>query len=70
MIYVFKTSVKTPKAVNQLKYQLNKSLNISHWNFDLEDCDKILRIESESNIKEEVVNLLQKNNFICEELPD
>ena len=70
MVYVFKTSVDTPKAIKQLKNQLNKLLKAAIWNFDLEDCDKILRIETETNIKEEVVKLLQENGFICEELPD
>lgn len=70
MVYVFKTSVDTPKAIRQLKNQLNKLLKTALWNFDLEDCDKILRIETETNIKEEVVKLLQEKGFICEELPD
>ncbi|WP_299431096.1 hypothetical protein [uncultured Maribacter sp.] len=39
-----------------------------HWNFDLEDCDNILRIESEYYIQETVIKLLENNNFSCKEL--
>ena len=68
MIYVFKTSVKRIKEVGQLKPHLNELLKQAKWNFDLEDCDKILRIESQTIISEEVIKLLQENGFECEEL--
>ncbi|MBS1745122.1 MAG: hypothetical protein JST21_03015 [Bacteroidetes bacterium] len=38
------------------------------WNFDLEDCDKILWIESEKDIIVPVKALLHHHHFICEEL--
>ncbi|WP_433833426.1 hypothetical protein [Flavobacterium anhuiense] len=65
MIYVFKTSVD-----NQIKFEsasvlLNQLLPESQWNFDLEDCDNILRVDSELNVAE----LLQNNTiFDCIEL--
>lgn len=46
MVEVFKTSVQDPmqaKIVKQLLLKQNPSLEI---NFDLEDCDKILRIKN------------------------
>jgi len=70
MIYVFKTSVKLKKEVRELKPYLNKLLQQAKWNFDLEDCDKILRIDSETEIVEAVINLLQGKSFDCEELSD
>lgn len=70
MIYVFKTSVKTKKLVQQLKPFLNNSLQQSKWNFDLEDCDKILRIDSPTEISEAVNRLLHDKGFDCEELTD
>lgn len=70
MIYVFKTSVKTKKAVRQLTPKLNDILSSSKWNFDLEDCDKILRIDSETKISEQIIKLLQENGFECTELSD
>ena len=49
MICVFKTAVKNKKHIQQLSPFLNDLLRQSKWNFDLSDCDKILRIDSEEN---------------------
>ncbi len=65
MIYVFKTSVDTKlklEFANALLYEL---LPNSLWNFDLEDCDNILRIESEDEISE---MMLRNEIFDCIEL--
>jgi len=37
-------------------------------NFDLDDCDKILRIESENEISKKIIALLSNKGLICEEL--
>jgi hypothetical protein len=68
MIFVFRTSVKTKLQAGKLKPFLNKTLPNAQWNFDLEDCDKILRIDSEENIVLEITDLLNIQNFECEEL--
>ncbi|MFT3947899.1 MAG: hypothetical protein QM763_13095 [Agriterribacter sp.] len=70
MIYVFKTSVKLKKEARQLKPYLDNLLNQATWNFDLEDCDKILRIDSQPDILDTVTKLLQDKGFDCEELTD
>jgi hypothetical protein len=38
------------------------------WNFDLEDCDNILRVDTPSNDAKGIIYLLQANGFVCEEL--
>jgi len=68
MIYVFKTSVKTKIEAKKLKPHIDKILPIAKWNFDLEDRDKILRIESEENVVSEITDLLNIHKFSCEEL--
>ncbi|HXS54896.1 MAG TPA: hypothetical protein VN726_02160 [Hanamia sp.] len=68
MIYVFKTSVKTKFQSRQLKPHIDKILSQAKWNFDLEDCDKILRIDSEENIALQITGLLNRHQFYCEEL--
>ena len=68
MIYVFKTSVRTKSQAKKLKPHLDKILTKAKWNFDLVDCDKILRIDSEENIILSIVNVLKNHNFECEEL--
>ena len=68
MIYVFKTSVKTKNQAKKLKPHIDKILPNEKWNFDLEDCDKILRIDSEENIVLKVIDLLSIHKFYCAEL--
>ena len=58
MIFVFKTSVKTKMQVKKLKPHIDKILPNEKWNFDLEDSDKILRIDSEENIGLVIIDLL------------
>jgi hypothetical protein len=68
MIYVFKTSVKTKNEVKQLKPHIDKMLPGERWNFDLQDCDRILRIDSKENIVLRIIDLLNVHQFYCEEL--
>ncbi len=68
MIFVFKTSIKTKSQVLKLKPQLDQILPNAKWNFDLQDCDKILRIICEENIILKTIHLLNSQNFHCEEL--
>jgi hypothetical protein len=68
MIYVFKTSVKTKTQVKKLKPHINIILSNEKWSFDLEDCDKVLRIDSEENIVLKIRDLLNIHKFYCEEL--
>jgi hypothetical protein len=68
MIYVFRTSVKTITQANKLKPHINKILSSEKWNFDLDDCDKILRIDSEEKTVLKITGLLNIHRFDCEEL--
>ena len=68
MIYVFKTSVKSKNQVKRLRPHINSMLPNEKWNFDLGDCDKILRIDSEENIVMKITDLLNVHKFYCEEL--
>jgi hypothetical protein len=68
MIFVFKTSVKTKMQIKKLKLHIDKRLPKAKWNFDLEDIDKILRIDSEENIVLIIIDLLTIHNYSCEEL--
>jgi len=68
MIFVFKTSVKTKMQIKKLKLHIDKILPKAKWNFDLQDIDKILRVDSEDNVVLEIINLLHIHNHSCEEL--
>ena len=68
MIYVFKTSVKAKIQIKQLKTHIDKIMPKAIWNFDLDDSDKVLRIDSEENIVSTIIILLKMHNYDCAEL--
>ena len=68
MVYVLKTSVKYKKQVKIIAKEFDKITEIKRWNFDLEDCDKILRIETTKKTLKIVCEILNSLNYICEEL--
>lgn len=68
MIYIFKTTVKNKAQIRRLKSDLDSILPNSKWNFDLEDCDKILRIDCKDNCCQRIIALLHSFNFECVEL--
>lgn len=40
------------------------------WNFDLEDCDHILRVETCSVSVEDILRVLETSGYNCAELED
>jgi hypothetical protein len=69
-VLVFKTSVTTEQHIEELAPLLNSIIQPPNWNFDLEDCDRILRIETAHNIAPAVVSVINQQGFYCEELLD
>ncbi len=68
-VLVFKTSVKHQKEVKQLRPLLNALVDWEgRWNFDLDDCDNILRIETRKLQAAIISSALQVQGFACEEL--
>ena len=68
MILVFKTSVKTDEDIKKLKPKLDNLSSDLKWNFDLEDCDNILRIEESCVSPIAIIGLLAESGFQCQEL--
>lgn len=70
-VFVYKTSVRGEEEVNRLRPALNRLMPGSgEWNFDLEDCDRILRVETSCLNEKAIRKLLLSYGFDCEELPD
>ncbi|HWZ13994.1 MAG TPA: hypothetical protein VNW95_02060 [Mucilaginibacter sp.] len=67
-ILVFKTNVTSRKKVSRIAPLLSSFPTIRQWNFDLEDRDKVLRIESTGLNPGSVEQLLLKAGFNCQEL--
>jgi len=72
MVEVFKTNVQDVQHANFLLDQIHQSFRGYKANFDLEDCDKILRIALTKEMVDaaSIINLLQKNGYKAEILPD
>ncbi len=68
MIFVFKTSVQCKADVQQLRPHLDEIKPSARWSFDLEDCDKILRVDMPMNDAKRIIDVLQMNGFVCEQL--
>ena len=69
-VLVFKTSVESQRGVEQLKPLLDCLAGEDSWNFALDDCDKILRIEGTREMSDATINLLTECGFDCRELGD
>lgn len=65
MIEVFKTNVSEQQQADELIGLLLHLLPDSSINFDLEDCDKVLRIDHHLVAPDEVVALLANNGYLC-----
>ena len=68
MVEVFKTNVDKNELADQLISRLRVQFPTSRINFDLEDCDKILRIEDHQVCMETIIDLLKTSGFECEAL--
>lgn len=68
MVEVFKTNIQQPKQAASLLAVLSQHFPLSRINVDLEDCDKVLRVEGEIVLAEEVIGVLNKNGYQCEVL--
>ena len=69
-ILVFKTDVENIKQVRLVSPHLRSLPDIIKWNFDLHDCDRVLRIETNTLTPQVIETLLQDAGFFCKELED
>jgi len=72
MVEVFKTNVEDPKDAVVLIDRIQKTFADHKANFDLEDCDKVLRVKSNVVLIQPslIINLLRKMGFEANILPD
>ena len=67
-ILVFKTDVTSKRKVSKVSPLLTSFPAIQQWNFDLEDCDKVLRIVATDLHPGSVESLLHTAGFNCQVL--
>ena len=68
MVEVFCTNIQESTVASKILNEIEEKFPGLKANFDLEDCDKILRIESKKNVCKKVINLLKLYHFDCIEL--
>ncbi|MBI1769076.1 MAG: hypothetical protein HY015_03875 [Bacteroidetes bacterium] len=69
MVEVFKTNIQHKRTAEKIKVELLLLFPNCKINFDLNDCDRILRIESAIEVGEKIEEVLNQKGFYCEELP-
>ena len=68
MVEVFKTNVLHRELAEQLASTLRGQFAFSKISFDLEDCDKVLRVESKQICVETIIEILSTHGLECEVL--
>ena len=65
MVEVFKTNVQRKREAKMLLLKLSELFPTYKINFDLDDCDKILRVEGNNILPEIIMDILITNNYQC-----
>ncbi len=68
MVEVFKTNVNDKSAAIEITADLYRLFPEGRVNFDLEDCDKILRVENDNLVPHEIAEIVNCKGFQCEVL--
>jgi hypothetical protein len=66
MVEVFKTNVASQTQANSILISLLKKFPSHKINFDLDDCDKILRVHGKNISVKKVIELVNENGYECE----
>lgn len=67
-VLVFRTNLQQADDVERVTSTMNDEQRILRWTVDREDCDKVLRVESDRMLPDEVAALIRKAGYSCEEL--
>jgi hypothetical protein len=68
MIEVFKTNVQKKTQSKKLLCVLSEAFPSFKINFDLSDCDKVLRVEGDNMEALRIMVLVKEHGFQCEVL--
>ena len=68
MVEVFKTNVQKKSQSKMLLCILSEAFPSFKINFDLSDCDKVLRVEGDDMDASRIMILVNEYGFTCEPL--
>ena len=66
MVEVFKTNVRSIRKAELIIQRLAEEFPAHKINFDLNDCDKILRVQGKNILQREIINVVTALNYQCE----
>ncbi|MGA7719556.1 MAG: hypothetical protein WCA84_00135 [Ignavibacteriaceae bacterium] len=69
-ILIFKTSVTTKEDILKLQPYINDLVQDGKWNFDLDDSDKIFRVETDRDIYSSLILIFHGLGYDIKELED
>lgn len=69
-VLVFATNVTSKAQVSRVQNLLTNLPAVSEWNFDLDDCDNILRVVSTNISPRYIESLLHSAGVNCRELSE
>ncbi len=69
-IYIMKTNILFPQDREFVIKNLTRISAIRNATVDLEDRDKVLRVECEKLSASQIINIVSNYGYVCAELPD
>lgn len=70
-LFILKTDIKSQLQVNKLRPVFQRNDSIARWTVDLDDVDRVLKLETRIDLKqEEMIKIVRDQGIKCEELPD
>ena len=65
MVAIFKTSIGSKHDLRRVAPFLNTLIADIRWTVDIEDCDRILRVESGVDKADQIALVLSSHGFLC-----
>jgi hypothetical protein len=66
MVEVFKTNVRSIRKAKLIIQKLAEEFPNHKINFDLSDCDKILRVQGNNILERKIISIVTSLNYNCE----
>jgi hypothetical protein len=68
MVEVFRTNVRKVREARRIVQKLSEAFPEHRINFDLSDCDKVLRIQGKSVQESSIIHMVTSLNYSCERM--
>lgn len=66
MVEVFKTNVRSIREARLIIQKIAEEFPQHKINFDLTDCDRILRVQGNSILESKIISIVTSLNYNCE----